>query len=114
MRTRLMILSGVLMFICSCSDKTLYSWHKYEDVSYKYQKKGTDEFLNKSMKEYRKVIERQSGLRSVAPPGINAEYGYLLCKSGKVSEGIEFLKREIALYPESEVFISRVIKQLEK
>ena len=114
MKIRNILLACLFVFMCSCAEKTLYTWHKYEKVSYKYQKKATDELYQKSLKEYQKVIEKQSGLRNVAPPGINAEYGYLLCKAGKVSEGIEYLKREVALYPESEMFISRIIKQLEK
>ena len=43
-----------------------------------------------------------------------AEYGYLLYKTGKKEEGIEFLKQEMELYPESEKYISRIVKQLEK
>jgi len=47
-------------------------------------------------------------------PGICAEYGYLLIKQGKREEGLQLLKKEIELYPESKVFITRIIKQFEK
>jgi hypothetical protein len=50
----------------------------------------------------------------VVPPGVNAEYGFLLYKAGKKDEGIALLRAEIAAYPESEKFILRIIKQLEK
>ena len=102
-------------FFASCTTtKTLYSWHNYEDASYQYQKKTTDELYEKAMKEYLKMIGKQKGTRKTVPPGLNAEYGYMLYKSGKAAEGISFLKKEIALYPESEVYISRIIKQLEQ
>ena len=39
---------------------------------------------------------------------------FLLCKLGKKEEGIKYLKAEIALYPESATYVSRIIKQLEK
>jgi hypothetical protein len=38
----------------------------------------------------------------------------MLYKGGKKSEGINYFKQEILLYPESEVYISRIIKQLEQ
>jgi hypothetical protein len=57
---------------------------------------------------------KQKGIRKVVPPGVNAEYGYLLYKAGKKEEGLALLKAEIKAYPESETFISRIIKQLEK
>jgi hypothetical protein len=50
----------------------------------------------------------------VPPPGINAEYGFLLCKAGKKEQGITLLKEEMRLYPESQKYISRIINQLTK
>jgi hypothetical protein len=38
----------------------------------------------------------------------------MLIQSGKTEEGITYLKREIEIYPESKVFIERIIKQYEK
>ena len=72
------------------------------------------ELLTKAMAQYEKVIEKQKGVRKVVPPGVNAEYGYLLYKAGKKDEGLALLRAEITAYPESEKFISRIIKQLGK
>ena len=66
------------------------------------------------MAQYKKVISAQKGARGVVPPGVNAEYGYLLIKAGQKEEGLTLLKQEVALYPESEKFISRIIKQVQK
>ncbi len=104
---------GLLLTACNTTTN-LYSWHNYEKSAYQYQKKNTDETFEKAMKEYLKVIENQNGTRKAVPPGLNAEYGYMLYKAGKKSEGINYFKQEILLYPESEVYISRIIKQLEQ
>lgn len=111
----------ILLSICcliafaSCStQKTLYSWYDSEEATYNYTKRGTDELLTKAMEQYEKVITKQKGLRGVVPPGVNAEYGFLLFKAGKKEEGMSLLKAEIEAYPESEKFISRIINQLEK
>lgn len=102
------------MAMTSCQSPTLYSWYGSEDATYTYTKRGTDETLEKAMQQYEKVLKKQKGLRKVVPPGVNAEYGYLLCKAGKKVEGLTLLRAEIQAYPESEKFISRIIKQLEK
>lgn len=63
---------------------------------------------------YVKIGEKQNGLRGKVPPGFNAEYGYQLYKEGKKEEGLKYLNKEIEDYPESKVYISRIIKQIEK
>ena len=87
--------------------KPLYSWYNYEDITYQYSKKSTEELQVKVLEQYQKMIDKQKGARGVVPPGLYAEYG-------KKEEGLSFLKEEIKAYPESETYISRIIKQLEK
>lgn len=104
-----------VMTITSCTTTTtLYSWYDYEDITYQYSKRRTDELQVKVLEQYQKLTEKQKGTRGVVPPGLYAEYGYLLYMTGKQEEGLNFLKEEIKLYPESEKYISRIIKQLEK
>jgi len=104
-----------LLALASCqAPQTLYSWYDSEDATYEYTKRLTEEKLEYAMKQYQKVIAKQKGFRKTVPPGVNAEYGFLLYKAGKKDEGLSLLKAEINSYPESEVFISRIIKQLEK
>lgn len=99
----------------SCqTERPLYSWYDSEDATYTYTKRRTEESLTKAMAQYKMVIERQRGERKVVPPGVNAEYGFLLYKAGKKEEGLALLRAEITAYPESKKFISRIIKQLEK
>ena len=113
---KLLIAAVSMLALASCGtiQPNLYSWYDSEDATYQYTKRQTDEKLNAAMEQYKKVITTQRGARKVVPPGVNAEYGYLLVKAGQKQEGLTLLKEEIALYPESEKFISRIIKQLEK
>lgn len=105
----------VVMTLMSCSaNKTLYSWYNYEDATYQYSKRSTDKLKAEMMEQYLKMTQNQKGVRGVVPPGLYAEYGYALYMSGKKEEGLNLLKEEIKLYPESETYISRIIKQLEK
>ena len=109
------LLSACVLALASCSTtKPLYSWYNYENITYQYSKKGTDELRLELLEQYQKMCDLQKGSRLVPPPGMFAEYGYLLYKTGKEDEGLEFMKKEIDLYPESETYISRIIKQLEQ
>lgn len=111
---KLVMIIIVLLFFSSCGTTALYNWNKYEDTSYSYYKKQTPEATEALLKTYEKMINRPNGTRKVVPPGIYAEYGYLLIQSGKQDEGLEMLKKEASTYPESIIFVERIIKQLEK
>ena len=109
----LLALTAPLLISCMPTS-TLYYWGNYEDASYKHYKQGTDDAKAELMATYEKMISKQIGTRKTIAPGICAEYGYMLIQSGKREEGINYLKKEIELYPESRVFIERIIKQYEK
>ncbi len=112
---KLLLSTAVIALLSSCSStKSLYSWYDSEDATYQYTKRLTEDKLAYAMKQYERVQKKQKGTRKTVPPGANAEYGYLLYKAGKKTEGIALLKEEMRLYPESEKFISRIVKQLEK
>lgn len=114
MKKSLIAIMAVMALVSCNTKKSLYSWYNYEDATYQYSKKRTDELKVKMMEQYLKMAQNQKGIRGVVPPGLNAEYGFFLCMEGKKEEGLNFLREEIKLYPESETYISRIIKQLEK
>ena len=86
----------------------LYSWNNYDDTSYKYFKNSDEESTEQLIKTYQKLIEKQTGTRKTVPPGICADYGFILLQTGKIEEGKAMLEKEISLYPESKVFIDRI------
>ena len=102
----------IALTLTSCSSTTkLYEWRNYEDSSYRYLKAQTPEAQEDLMKTYKTMIGKSKGSRAVVPPGIYAEYGYLLIMNGKREEGVQMLEKEKELYPESTVFMNRLIKQ---
>ena len=113
-RSYLLLALTAPLFISCMSTSPLYYWGNYEEASYQHYKQGTDEAKAKLMATYEKMISRQTGTRNTIAPGICAEYGYMLIQSGKREEGINYLKKEVELYPESRVFIERIIKRYEQ
>ena len=112
---KLISLIAFSFIINSCSStKSLYSWDKYEQASYNYLKKADEKSTELILDEYKKVISTQKGIRKAVPPGIYADYGFLLIQKGNITEGVENLKKEIQFYPESKIFIDRILKLIEK
>jgi hypothetical protein len=108
-------IAALAILLTSCgSTSRLYSWHGYDRVSYNVAKSPTPEHLKALELTYEKLINSPAGIRNTPPPGICAEYGYMLYKQGKQAEGIKLMEKEIALYPESKLFIGNMIKQLKK
>lgn len=110
-----MILLGVVAFCAaSCMPQTqLYDWKGYDDAVYAYTKRSDEKSVESLMAVYEKLIKNSGGTRKVPPPGVCADYGFLLIQSGKVEEGKELLVRETVLYPESKHFVDRILKRFE-
>ena len=52
---------GVCIFaFASCGTvEPLYSWYNYEDITYQYSKKSTEELQVKVLEQYQKMIDKQ-------------------------------------------------------
>ncbi|MCI5776410.1 MAG: hypothetical protein MR215_02090 [Bacteroidales bacterium] len=111
----------------------------YEIWLHKNEKDATPESWCNLMVGYEVLIQNVGGVRKTPPPGICAEYGYQLLKPGAAAtfrdhanekekewfktddyetyfrtRGIEMLKKEIELYPESKTFIEPLIEKFTK
>lgn len=91
----------------------LYSWYDYQESAYRYMKKGDSASLSSLIQAYELIIRRQYGQRKAVPPGIYADYGWLLIKDGRMQEGRAMLEKEMELYPESAVLIQRMLRRYE-
>jgi hypothetical protein len=114
MKKLLSLLIPVILLASCTVTKPLYSWHKYEISSYNYLKNNDEKSTQELIKNYEEITAKQKGSRQVVPPGIYADYGFILLQMGKNEEGNAMLEKEIALYPESKIFIDRIIKMQKK
>ena len=115
MKKILAITTIALLVFASCTtQKPLYTWDKYHLTSYNYLKNSDEKATQELIKTYQNIINKQKGSRQTVPPGVYADYGLLLLQADKVDEGKKMLQMEVALYPESAVFIGRILKMIEK
>ena len=111
---KLSALACISLLALSCGSTKLYSWYDYQEDYYHYLKNADEKSFDELAKTYQKIIEKQKATRGIVPPGIYADYGWMLLQGGKVSEGKEMLAKEIELYPESKVFVGSILKRYAK
>jgi hypothetical protein len=114
MRKNLFLILGIAFLMSCTAEKPLYSWEKYETTSYNYLKNNDEKTLLALIESYQTIIEKQKGTRKEVPPGIYADYGFILLQAKKVKEGKEMLAMEVAHYPESKIFIDKILKMIEE
>lgn len=110
----LLFILVTLLGACATAPPTLYSWGNYEASSYNYLKNADPESLQALVNTYENIIDTQKGSRGTVPPGIYADFGFLMIQNGDSDRGMEYLNKEIELYPESKIFIERILKSVEK
>lgn len=110
----ILALSCAILASCSTGPKPMYSWYNYDNASYAYLKNSDQKSLDELVASYEKIIAQQKGTRKIVPPGIYADYGFILIQANKPEEGKKMLLKESELYPESSVFINSVIRMIEK
>lgn len=114
MKKIILLLMTIVLFVsCTTSQKPLYSWGNYADANYNYLKKNDEKSTSKLTEMYEQIIKKQKGTRNVVPPGIYADYGFILIQANRKEEGKTMLLSEIALYPESKIFVDRILKMIE-
>ena len=99
--------------VSHAADQQKYSWSSYQ----------TD-FLNLALNPgpaaeakfeatLLKIISKSEKDGTKPPPGLTAEYGYLLFKRGEFDSAIDHFEREGRAWPESVTLMKRMIEQAE-
>ena len=104
----------VVVLLTGCATPTMYSWGHYEDliyVSYEAPDKMPPE---KQIEVLEADYQKARSKNKPVPPGFHAHLGYLYYQIGKVAEARSEFATEEANYPESKVFMDRLMSSLDK
>jgi hypothetical protein len=103
----------VLLFavVQGCAPSRKYAWGKYDSTLYAHYKNPQDrEAYQERLKEIVQIAEAKDSV----PPGLYAEYGYALYESGNLPEAIAYFEKEKAKWPESNVFMEKMIRNAKR
>lgn len=96
----------LILLLIGCTTHR-YTWDGYHSTLYKYYKNPAEK--EKFMSDLEKIILKAEQTEKV-PPGIYAEYGYILYENKKYTEATEYFQKEYDLWPESQLFMMKMIR----
>jgi hypothetical protein len=84
----------------------LYEWRGYDSKLYEHYKNPAEQAkFHEDMKE----VVMQAEAEGRVPPGIYAEYGFLLLEEGNRAAAVQYFQKEAARWPESRVLMEKLI-----
>ena len=101
-------------FIGCAQQKPMYYWGNYSDTLYHAKKEPGVETLAKHKEALENIVEESNNRNLRVPPGVYAELGYLYAAQNNSKKAIELFSLEKTTYPESTIFMDRLIMQTEK
>jgi hypothetical protein len=107
-------LLALLVVAAGCARPTLYSWGQYEEVIYRsYASPGAvpPEMQIEKLEADYQVARAEN---KPVPPGFHAHLGFLYFQLGKLDQAKQELETEKAQFPESAVFVDRLLANLKK
>ena len=98
-----------LLFLLGCASQK-YTWSGYDDSLYAYYKNPADK--ERFIEKLKEVVLKADQTGKV-PPGLYAEYGYMLYENHSYTEALIYFKKEHDLWPEARIFMAKMIKNTE-
>ena len=107
----LSILSGLL---AGCGVPSIYSWGRYEGMVYTMYAEPGKAAPEHQIEKMEADLEKARARNKPVPPGFHAHLGYLYSQIGKLDQAKLALEAEKAQFPESAVFVDRLIANLQR
>ena len=95
-----------LLALTACKPPALYEWGAYEPSLYKLMKDPS------SLEKYGLALQKQIAngeSQGKVPPGIYAEYGYVLAQGNQRQLAIPYFEKEKQRWPESLLLMNKMI-----
>jgi hypothetical protein len=113
--SRLQWLAAGMLALAGCAAQpTQYSWGNYEEVIYASYVSRSDVPAEKQIETLEKDYQAARAANRRVPPGWHAHLAYLYYETGKLDQARQELLTEKAEFPESSVFVDRLLANLPK
>lgn len=96
----------LLFSLIGCGVHSRYSWSSYDTIMYKHYKNPAErEAFIQSLKEIIDYAEPEERV----PPGLYAEYGFVMYEQGNTQQAVLYYQKEANKWPESRTFMNKLI-----
>ncbi len=107
------LLSAMLASGCVTPEPPLYRWGNYQDLIYTgYKDPGSSDPVNDAL-ALEEDLRRTEAEGMQIPPGVRIHLAYLYFEQGRTDEARVLLETERARFPESAVFVDRLLARME-
>lgn len=108
--SKALVIALPLILFTGCAE-SLFHWGKYEDsLIERYIENDTTQ----TETHLRDIFTEAESTQQRVPPGIYADYGFMLYKRGDKSTSISYFEKEKKLYPESSFFMNKLIERIKQ
>ncbi|MEL0658894.1 DUF4810 domain-containing protein [Psychromonas arctica] len=96
---------------CATTEKPMYDYGTYSESFYAMKKDAGAETVGEWKMALENIINESNQEALRVPPGVYANLGYIHLKANNTEKAISYFEQEQQTYPESEIFMSNLIKK---
>ncbi len=104
------LLLGIALLSGCATSSQLYDWGRYQgSLEQRYEREDSaqaEQMVREQMAAY--------GGSQRVPPGVYADYGFLLFRRGDTAGALAFFEKEKRAFPESTILMDRLIDRIKK
>ncbi len=108
------ILLSLFLTACANQNNRLYQWGSYENMVYESYHEAGKHSSQSQIIEMEKDLEKARAANKSLPPGHYAHLGYLYFQNGQLDKALTALQTEKTIFPESTIYMDRLIAQIKK
>ena len=95
--------------LCACVPKPIYYWGNYETAIHD---RMVDHNAVKGDEHLKETIDEAEEEKLKVPPGLYADYGFMLYRQGKMDSAIAYFDKEKKAFPESNQLMTKLIDKI--
>jgi len=106
--------AALLLGGCATPPRSLYTWGGYEELIYASYAHAGNMPPERQVAALELDFQKARAANQRLPPGWHAHLGYLYFELGKLDQATQELQTEKAAFPESSLFVDRLLANLAK
>jgi hypothetical protein len=110
-------LCALLLFTlvgCAAPKQSLYQWGDYENQVYSLYNDPGKSPIEAQIEKLEADYQKARSTNKAVPPGFHAHLGYLYFQAGKGGQAVQSFQTEKTLFPESAVYMNRILAKVKK
>jgi hypothetical protein len=109
-----LVLVAIIALTGCARKQPLYQWGSYEDQVYALYSDAGKVPIEAQLQSLERDYQVARSANRPLPPGYHAHMGYLYFQLGKIDQAYQSFVTEEALFPESKIYMDRLIARMKK